>query len=126
MQNDTHNRFYLNVFLLLRSDFPKFCPDFMKFLNRFRPCIPTSITLVCFGGWFPVVCTDDRQANLTLFINVWMVNFGFECHFGRFEGILSRKGNFNLERAFIVGRKILRMQIGRKYNGMHTFDRHLN
>ena len=34
----------------------------------------TVLTLISLSCWLPVFSTDDRQANLALFINVGMIN----------------------------------------------------
>lgn len=69
-------------------------------------------TLVSFGGRFPVLCADHRQAHLTLLINVGVVDLCFECDLGRLERVLGRENDFDPECTFVIGRVVLKWRGG--------------
>jgi len=59
--------------------------------------------LVGFGRRLPVLSGDNRQADLALFVNIRVVNPGFERDLRGFEGILGRKLNVNFKCPFAEG-----------------------
>lgn len=65
------------------------------------------LTLVSFGGWFPVLCTNDRQADLSLLVNVGVVDLRFECDLGWFERVFCREDDLDPERPFVIWRVVL-------------------
>lgn len=68
------------------------------------------ITLIGFGGRFPVFRTDDGQTDLTLLVDVRMIDFRFEANLWRLEGILSGEIDFNAKGAFVVRCVFLRAE----------------
>lgn len=64
-------------------------------------------TLVSFGGRFPVLCADHRQAHLALLIDVGVINSCLKSDLRRFEGVLRRENYFNSERTFVIRRVVL-------------------
>lgn len=68
------------------------------------------ITLIGFGGRFPVFRTDDGQTDLTLLVDVRMIDFRFEANLWRLEGILSGEIYFNAKGAFVVRCVFLRTE----------------
>ena len=44
-------------------------------------------TLVCFSGWLPVLWADDGQTDLTLLVNVRMVDSCLECNLSSLHGM---------------------------------------
>lgn len=65
------------------------------------------LTLVSFGSWFPVFCTDDWQTDLPLLVNIWVVDLCFECDLRGFERVLGRKDDLDPECTFVVWRVVL-------------------
>ena len=65
------------------------------------------LTLISFGGWLPVLSTDDRQAHLPLLVDVGVVDLCLERDLGGLEGILGRKDDFDPERSFVIRRVVL-------------------
>lgn len=63
--------------------------------------------MVSFGGWFPVLCTNDRQADLSLLVNVGVVDLRFERDLGWFERVFCREDDLDPERPFVVWRVVL-------------------
>lgn len=72
--------------------------------------------MVCFCGRFPVFCTDNGQTDLTLLINVGMIDLCLEIYPWRLERVLSRKIDFNSESTFVVRWIVLKKQ----NNATHT------
>lgn len=68
-------------------------------------------TLVRLGGGLPVVRTDDGQADLTLLIDVRVVDLGTERDLGRLEWVLRREVDLYPKRTPVVWHILLR---GRK------------
>lgn len=64
-------------------------------------------TLVSFGGRFPVLCADHRQAHLALLIDVGVIDFCLKSDLRRFEGVLRWENDFNSESTFVIRRVIL-------------------
>lgn len=64
-------------------------------------------TLISFSSGLPIFCADNGQAYLTLFIDVWVVDFCFETNFWWFEWIFGRKIDFNAECTFRIWRIFL-------------------
>jgi len=54
----------------------------------------------------PVLRRNNRQADLALFIDVWMVDLCFERNFWRFEGVLGRKYDFDSKCSLVVRRVV--------------------
>lgn len=65
------------------------------------------LTLVSFGGWFPVLCTNDRQADLSFLINVGVVDLRLERDLWGFKRIFCREDDLNPECSFVIWRVIL-------------------
>lgn len=70
----------------------------------FPPCTPT---LVSFGCWLPVFSTNYWQTNLTLFIDVRVIDLCFKCNLRRFERIFCWKVDFDSEGSFVIWRIVL-------------------
>lgn len=68
---------------------------------------PQRRTLVSFGGRFPVLCADHRQAHLALLIDVGVINLCLKSNLRRFEGVLRGENDFDFERTFVIRRVIL-------------------
>jgi len=58
--------------------------------------------LVGLGRRLPVLRRDDGQTDLALFVDVGVVDLGFERDFRRLERVFGRKINFDSEGALIV------------------------
>lgn len=69
------------------------------------------LTLVSFCGWLPVLCTDDRQADLALLVNIGVVDFCLEGNLRGLEGILRRENELNPKCSFVIWRAILGQNI---------------
>lgn len=65
------------------------------------------LTLVSPCGWFPVLRVDDRQADLTLFVNVWVVDFCLENNLGGLERVVCREGDLNPKCSLFIRRTVL-------------------
>lgn len=65
------------------------------------------LTLVSSCGWFPVLRVDDRQADLTLFVNVWVVDFCLENNLGGLERVVCREGDLNPKCSLFIRRTVL-------------------
>lgn len=77
-----------------------------KSLNiRFFP--PWTPTLVSFGCWLPVFSTNYWQTNLTLFIDVRVIDLRFKCNLRRFEWIFCWEVDFDSEGSFVIWRIVL-------------------
>lgn len=50
----------------------------------------------------PILRRDDGQADLSLFVDVGMIDFSFERDFGRFERILGREVDLDPEGSLVV------------------------
>merc|ERR1719362_810128 len=62
--------------------------------------------LISFCCWLPVLYRDNGQTDLTFFVNIGVVDFGFKIDFRRLERIFSREYNFNSKCSFVEGRSI--------------------
>ena len=60
-----------------------------------------------FRGWLPGLRLDDGQTDLSLFVDVRMVDRRLKRYLGRFEGIIIWVVDSNAERALIIGRSSL-------------------
>lgn len=65
------------------------------------------LTLVSFCGWLPVLGTDDRQADLTLLVNIWMVDFCLKSDLGGLEGVIRREDELNPKCSLVIWSTIL-------------------
>lgn len=65
------------------------------------------LTLAGSCGWFPVLHTDNRQADLTLLVYVGMVDFCLEGDLRGFEGVLCREDYLNPKCSFVIWRTVL-------------------
>jgi len=63
------------------------------------PCQRQFNYLVGLGGGLPVLCICDRKANLTLLIDIGVVDSGAKRYPRRLERILCRKLNLDFESA---------------------------
>lgn len=70
------------------------------------------LTLVSSCSWLPVLGTDDWQADLTLLVDVGMVDFCFEGDPGRLEGVFSREDELHSKCSLVVRRAILVWGLG--------------
>lgn len=70
-----------------------------------------SLTLAGSCGWLPVFHTDDRQADLTLLVNVGVVYFCLEGDLGGFKGVLRREDDLNPKCSFVIWWTVLRDSI---------------
>lgn len=77
-------------------------------VNKRKPS-PT-LTLIGFGGRFPVLRTNYRQTHLSLLVDVRMVDFRFEIYFRRLERVLRWEIDFYFERTFVIRSVILQQQ----------------
>lgn len=75
--------------------------------TKCQECECVSLTLVSFGGRFPVLSADHRQAHLALLIDVGVINLCLKSDLRRFEGVLRWENDFNFERTFVIRRVIL-------------------
>lgn len=73
-------------------------------------------TLVSFGCRFPVLSTYDRQAHLTLLIDVRVIDLCFKCDLRRFKRVFCRECDLNPESTFIVWRVVLKNTKGHMQN----------
>jgi hypothetical protein len=64
--------------------------------------------LITFCCRLPVFCADDWQANISLLIDVWMVNLCLEANFWRLKGIFGWECYFNAKSTLIVRNIILK------------------
>lgn len=73
-------------------------------LNHFKAHVRPSnvLTLVSSCSWLPILGTDDWQADLTLLVNVGMVDFGFEGDPGRFKRVFSREDELHSKCSLVV------------------------
>lgn len=67
-----------------------------------------SLTLVSFGGWLPVLCTNHRQTDLPFLVNVGVVDLRLERDLRGFKRVLCRENNLDPERPFVIWRVILK------------------
>lgn len=65
------------------------------------------LTLAGFCGWLPVLDADDGQADLTLLVNVGVVDFCLESDLGWLERVLCREDDLNAKGSFVIRRKLL-------------------
>lgn len=70
------------------------------------------LTLVSFGGWLPVLCTDHREAHLALLVNVGVVDLGLEGDFRGLKGVLGGENDLNPKRTFVIGWIVLEVNRG--------------
>lgn len=72
---------------------------------------PWPVTLVSFRSRLPVLGTDDGQADLTLLIDVGVVDAGLEADLRRLEGVLGRESDFYFEGTLIIRRVLLQFRL---------------
>ena len=65
------------------------------------------LTLISFGGWLPVLHTNDGQTDLTLLINVGVVDFCLESDLRWLKGVLRGKDELNPKCSFVIWSRIL-------------------
>lgn len=83
------------------------------------------LTLICFGSRLPILSRDDRQAYLSLFIDIRVVNFSLEANFWGFERIFGRESDFNPKSSFVVWCIILKNKwncVAMSYFEFHHFN----
>ena len=73
--------------------------------------IIVSLTLIGTCCGLPILCLNDWQTDLTLFIDVRVINFRLERNLGWLERIFSGKVYFYAESSSIVGRIILKIEM---------------
>ena len=61
-------------------------------------------TLIRFCSRFPVSWVDNREADLTLIVNIRMIYGGDECDRWRLEGVLRGEVNLYFKTAFVIRR----------------------
>lgn len=66
------------------------------------------LTLTCLCGRFPVVCRNDWQADLTLLVDIGMVNFCLELNFRWLEWIFWWECHLDAKCSFVVRCIVLR------------------
>jgi len=59
--------------------------------------------LVGLGSRFPVIRRDNWQANLTLLVDIGVVDLRFECDLWGLEGVFSWKIDVDFESTLVVG-----------------------
>lgn len=67
-----------------------------------------SLTLVSFGGWFPVLCANYRQTDLPFLVNVGVVDLRLESDLRGLERVFRRETDLDPERPFVIWRVILK------------------
>lgn len=94
--------------------------------HQSRSATLDGLTLVSFCSRLPVLGADDWQADLTLLVDVGMVDFRFEGDPGRLEGVFSREDELHSKGSLVVRRAILpweesRLHIEVAPRGSRTF-----
>lgn len=72
--------------------------------------INDALTLICLRSWLPVLSGDDGQADLTLLVNVWMINLSLKANLRWLKRVLGWECYFNSERALVIWRIFLQQQ----------------
>lgn len=79
--------------------------------------------MIRLGGGFPVLSTDDGQADLPLLVHIGVVDFSFEGDLGGLEGVLGWEADLDSESTFVVRRIVLvigQEREGRKLQSQQT------
>jgi len=93
---------FTKLFPVARKFFGEICPQRMVGLGIVDKGDEALDHLVRLRRRFPVLRRNNRQTNLALLVDVWVIDLCFERNFRRFEWVLGREIDLNSESPFVI------------------------